>query len=500
MPTIVWFRRDLRVHDHTALYMACQTGDEIIPVFILDERIYHTPNMGAKRLHTFFSAIRSLQQNLADLGSKLILRKGDPVTILRELAAETGADKLFFNRDYTPFARKRDEAVTEAMEAGGIFVQTYKDCVLHEYNEVLTKAKEAKPYTVFTPYKRSWLKLPKDRPYPIPQDIHIHTYKQIDQLASIHIPTMEEIGLKTPLGEEWAPENFSEKAARDRLQAFMEDDVWYYKERRDFPAVEGTSRLSYALKSGLVSIRTVYAYAMDALEQARGTEAESIETYISELCWRDFYMMVLYHHPHTQERAYLAEFDALTWDDNEELFQKWCQGETGYPIIDAAMKQLNQHGWMHNRLRMITASFLTKDLLIDWRKGMAYFAYQLIDHDDAANIGGWQWSASTGTDPQPYFRIFNPVSQGEKFDPDGEFVKRYLPALANVPKKYIHKPWLMPEKLQHETGCLIGTDYPHPCVDHAIQREMALAIYQEAKKSGKQQNRPNNMVGDPDEE
>lgn len=477
MTAIVWFRRDLRLHDHAALYAAMLTGDPIIPVYIVEESLCRSAAVGDKRLHAHFSAIAALDDALAQLGGRLLIRHGNPQQVLCQLAQETGANKLFFNRDYTPEARKRDELVSEVLSSQGVFVHTCKDLILHEPGEIMTKQRT--PYAVFTPYRRVWQTLPKDRPFPQPTRWNL--LDRLKELASEPVPTVEAFGRKRPIGTEWEMEQFGERAARKRLQQFLDGDIYTYKEKRDMPGVNATSRLSFALNAGTLSIRTVYHSVQEVLAGARGEQVTSIEAFLTELIWREFYQQVLYFHPHTTDHAYLPQFEKVAWENRTDLFTRWCQGETGYPIVDAAMKQLNETGWMHNRLRMITASFLTKDLLVDWRWGIAYFAQQLIDFDEAANIGGWQWSSSTGTDAQPYFRIFNPVTQGEKFDPDGVFVKKYLPVLREVPLQYIHKPWDMPEHIQEQAGCKIGFDYPIPCVDHAQRRKLAMALFQEAK-------------------
>ncbi|MED1722508.1 deoxyribodipyrimidine photo-lyase [Brevibacillus parabrevis] len=479
MTAIIWFRRDLRLHDHAALHTAALTGEPIVPLFIMDDAFCQPDAVADKRLHAFLSAVDNLAGSLQEAGGRLLIRRGNPADVLCQVARETGADKVFYNRAYTPEARKRDANVTKALERQGMYVHACKDLLMHEPGDILTKQRT--PYAVFTPYKRVWLTLPKDRPFPQPRLWHM--YADLAELAGEPVPVVEAFGRKRPVGEEWATALYGERAARERLKQFMHEAVHRYKERRDFPGLDATSHLSFALNAGTLSIRTVYHQALEAMEEARGEEVASVEAFVTELVWREFYYQVLYHHPHTADHAYLPQFEAVAWENDEALFSAWCNGETGYPIVDAAMKQLNETGWMHNRLRMIAASFLTKDLLVDWRWGMRYFAKQLVDFDEAANIGGWQWSASTGTDPQPYFRIFNPVAQGEKFDPDGTFVKKYLPVLSEVPLQYIHKPWEMPEHVQEQAGCRLGLDYPVPCVDHASRRKLAMSLFQEAKDS-----------------
>lgn len=478
MAAIVWFRNDLRLHDHTALYQASELGEPILPVVFLDQALLTNPAVCNKRVHAYLSAVRSLQADLQSRGIKLVVRKGNPVEELPKLVEISQADKLFFNRAYTPQAIARDEEVASVLLQRGVHVQVFKDDVLHEIDEI--RNKQGKPYVVFTPYKRTWLQLPKQKPYPAPSCLNsIKAYEQID---SDPIPTIEQLGLLALHGEEWDWQHFGEEAARRKLEAFVEQRIFRYKYTRDIPAVEGTSRLSFALQAGTLSVRTIYHQVMECLHLARGEETESVEAFLSELIWREFYRQILFHFPFTATQAFLPEYEEVAWQNDQHLFQLWCNGETGYPIVDAAMRQLKESGWMHNRLRMITASFLTKDLLIDWRWGADYFAEQLIDYDEASNTGGWQWCASTGTDAQPYFRIFNPVAQGEKFDSQGEFVRRYLPALRNVPDRFVHQPWKLSESQQEAYGCRIGLDYPAPCVDHAIQRQLALSLFQQAKE------------------
>lgn len=391
------------------------------------------------------------------------MRHGDPVAEVPRLARELQVDSVHANRDYEPQAIRRDAAVAQTLAQDGIAFRDYKDQVIFEKDEVLTQA--GTPFSVFTPYKNAWLKRL------LPADLAVNT-PQLDALAapdfSSAIPSLEALGfeasnlaeLKFPLGISGAQilfEDFQERIAS-------------YKEARDFPAVKGVSYLSTHLRFGTISIRQLAAFAY--AQGGRGAE-----TWLSELIWREFYMMTLWHRPDVVEHCFKPEYDALVWDEDEALFEAWCEGRTGYPIVDAAMRQINQSGYMHNRLRMIVASFLTKDLGISWQRGEAYFAVHLNDFELASNNGGWQWAASTGCDAQPYFRIFNPVTQSEKFDPQGKFIRRYLPELAKVPDNFIHAPWTMKPAAAEACGFVLGRDYPGPVVDHALARERTLARF-----------------------
>jgi deoxyribodipyrimidine photo-lyase len=346
-------------------------------------------------------------------------------------------------------------------------VEQTADHLLTEPGEILTKT--GTPYTVFTPFKRVWfeygIETPQDAPdhIPVPAD-----------LRSEPLPTLPE-KLGVGYAEQSPRVHGSEAEGADWLGRFLDACAGAYDTERDFPAHEGTSRLSAYLRMGVVSPRRVFAAARE--RRAQLENPAGIDTWLSELAWRDFYYQILWHFPHVQGHAFRPEYDDLTWDNDDELFRAWCEGRTGYPIVDAAQRQMNRQAWMHNRARMISASFLTKDLLNDWRRGEAYFMQRLVDGDQASNNGGWQWAAGTGTDAQPFFRIFNPVAQGEKFDPDGEYVKTWVPELARVPAKYVHKPWELSPLEQEAVGCVLGRDYPKPVVDHKVQREKALRLY-----------------------
>jgi deoxyribodipyrimidine photo-lyase len=465
---LVWFRRDLRDFDHAALYHALRQARQVVCVFVFDRDILDAlPDAADRRVEFIHASVGELQEALQVRGGGLIVRHGRARDEIMKLAAEVQADAVFFNHDDDPAALTRDAAVDAVLSARGIAVHHYKDAVIFEREEVLTG--KGKPFNVFTPYKNAWLKALTPfylRAYPA--DAYA------DRLApqSTPIPSLQEMGFApTNLCELKLPTGMS---GGERLFDDFLDRIDRYQETRDFPAMKGPSYLSVHLRFGTVSIRQLAAVAWQ--QGGRGAQ-----TWLSELIWRDFYHQILWHRPDVAAgRAFKPQYDALPWPNPPGHFDAWCEARTGYPLIDAAMRQLNQTGYMHNRLRMVAASFLTKDLLVDWRLGERYFADKLIDYDLAANNGGWQWAASVGCDAQPWFRIFNPVTQSERFDPQGAFILRYLPELAGVPEKFVHAPWMLSAAEQRKADCVIGRDYPAPIVDHATQRAQALALFQAA--------------------
>ena len=453
-PVIHWFRRDLRLSDNTALQAALDTGAPVVPVFIIDPTIMNSPRFGPPRMAFLTRALQALDDSLRKRGSHLMIRRGNPVTVLRELVQSTGADKLFYNRDCTPFARHRDAQVESALE---IEARSFDDVVLLPPGAVLKN--DGTPYTVYTPFMRQWKTLPK---LPVVVEKGGRFYQTHDSV--------------------WQPETWwdgplpeaSEQAAQTRLAAFVEEPIYHYANSRNsltpdpFDALD-TSCLSPYLRFGLLSPRQVYWAARDAYERADDQDArQAVETWVNELVWREFYVYIMAHFPHVDHRSFRPKYDQLEWNHSLWDFQAWQNGLTGYPVVDAAMRQLKTIGWMPNRARMITASFLTKDLLIDWRKGERHFMNWLIDGDPAANNGGWQWTAGTGTDAQPYFRIFNPVEQSKKFDPDGEYIRRWVPEMRDVSSRDIHEPWKMDTP---------PANYPPPIVDHGLAREATLTAY-----------------------
>jgi deoxyribodipyrimidine photo-lyase len=465
---LVWFRRDLRDYDHAALYHALTRARQVICAFVFDREILDgLADPADRRVEFIHASVTELQQALAARGGGLVVRHGIARDEITALAGELEADAVFYNHDDDPAALARDAAVANALGHRGIAVHHYKDVVIFERDEVLTAGRT--PFSVFTPYRNAWLKALT--PFHL-QAYPVDTYA--DRLAphSTPIPGLADLGfVPTNLRELRLPTGMSGGASLfdDFLQR-----IDRYQEARDFPAQKGPSYLSVHLRFGTVSIRQLAAAAWQ--HGGRGAQ-----TWLSELIWRDFYHQILWHRPDVASgHAFRQQYDALPWPNPPGHFATWCEARTGYPLVDAAMRQLNQTGYMHNRLRMVAASFLAKDLLVDWRLGEKYFADTLIDFDLAANSGGWQWAASVGCDAQPWFRIFNPVTQSEKFDTGGRFIRRYLPELARVPDRYVHAPWTMPAAEQERAGCVIGRDYPTPVVDHATQRGLALALFRNA--------------------
>jgi deoxyribodipyrimidine photo-lyase len=457
---IWWIRRDLRLSDNQALTSAMEQAEVVLPVFILDPRLIQSPKMGRKRIDFLLAGLRSLDMQLRQRGSFLIIRQGDPLTELGILSKKADARRIFAQADVSPYARSRDERVSRELDlklAGGITV--------HPVKAVLKP--DGLPYTIFTPYCRKWTSLPlPGKPLPAPE-----RFTRVTGISSGEIPEPVQID---PTSSFIA----SEAEAQRRLNDFSEAHIQQYAEKRDRLDLDGTSSLSPYLRFGMISARQAAWTALEASRRAADeTGKTGARTWLNELVWREFFAVILYHVPQVLHTPFRNSLPDTAWRDDEAGFNSWKEGCTGFPVVDAAMRQLNATGWMHNRARMITASFLVKDLLVDWRKGESYFMQQLIDADPASNNGGWQWIAGTGTDAMPYFRIFNPVLQGKKFDPRGSFVRRWLPELAQVPDEYIHTPWKMPITLQAQLRCRIGKEYPAPLLDHAYARQRALEAY-----------------------
>ena len=469
---LFWFRRDLRVTDNAGLFHALKSARQVHCVFVFDREILDAlTDKKDRRVEFIWESVHKLETSLKKLGGGLIVRHAHAADVIPQLAKELKADAVFTNEDYEPQAIARDLVVRDALMRSDIGFHTFKDTVIFEKDEVLTQV--GGTYSVFTPFKNAWLKKLDDfqlKSYPV-EKYRAHFAKPT---APASLMPLEALGFERTNLKALDIEG-GEVAARKLLDDFV-DRIDDYKTARDFPAVKGVSYLSVHNRFGTISIREL---ARAALERAQGSPGA--QTWLSELIWRDFYFQILYHHPHAAKSAFRPEYDAIQWPNDKALFSAWCDARTGYPIIDAAMQQINETGYMHNRLRMIVASFLTKDLLIDWRRGEKYFADHLNDFDLSANNGGWQWAASTGCDAQPYFRIFNPVTQSERFDPQGKFIRRYLPQLKDVPDKFIHAPWMLPPLEQQACGVVIGRDYPAPVVDHATQRLAALALYGKIK-------------------
>jgi deoxyribodipyrimidine photo-lyase len=467
---LVWFRRDLRDYDHAALHHALQAHRRVYCAFVFDTEILGTlEDRADRRVDFIWRSAEELDARLREKGGGLMLRHGRARLEIPALARELGVAAVHANRDYEPMAIDRDAEVARSLAASGIAFRDYKDQVIFERGEVLTRV--GQPFSVFTPYRNAWLARlrPEDL---LPFEVRPAPGQLVPPRAALQRLTLEQLGFESTdldtldivAGMKGGHDLFADFASRI-------DD---YQARRDFPALKGPSYLSVHLRFGTVSIRELAAFAW---RQAHLHGSAGAAAWLNELIWRDFYHMILAHHPRVADHAFRPAFDAIDWDDAPERFAAWCEGLTGYPLVDAAMRQLKRTGYMHNRLRMVTASFLTKDLGIDWRLGERWFARRLNDYDLAANNGGWQWAASTGCDAQPWFRIFNPVTQSEKFDAEGKFIRRYVPELAGCDAKQIHAPWRMSADQQRAAKVTIGRDYPLPVVDHALARQRTLERY-----------------------
>ena len=469
---LVWFRRDLRDFDHAALYHALRGARRVHCAFIFDREILDAlPSADDRRVEFIRDSVAELAANLEARGGALLVRHAVAREAIPQLAAQLGVDAVFANHDDEPATIIRDADVARSLADRGIAFVTSKDHVVFERDEILSKA--GTPFSVFTPYRNAWLKALTPfhvKAYPV--DKHARALSRPPQAIAADIPTLEALGFRrTNLAALGVVPGMTGGA---KLFSDFRKRIDRYRESRDFPARKGPSYLSVHLRFGTVSIRELAAFAhVRSLEQG----GDGAATWLSELIWRDFYAQILAHHPRVTTTAFKAEYADLQFPGGVDVFAAWCEGRTGYPIVDAAMRQLNTTGYMHNRLRMITASFLVKDLLVDWRQGEKYFAQRLIDFDLSSNNGGWQWAASTGCDAQPYFRIFNPVTQSERFDADGAFIRRYVPELAALDAREIHAPWLMPAALQQAKNVVIGRDYPAPIVDHAVARGAALQLF-----------------------
>ena len=459
---IHWHRDDLRARDNAGL-AAASTDGPVLPVFVFDDEILR--HGSPPRVAFMLDALAELREWYRDNGGDLCVARGDPTAVLPDLAAEQGVETVHCNAGYSGLARDRDSAVAEALDADGVALETHEDALHHEPGSIRTNAGE--PYSVYTYFWKKWRDREKADPYDAPD--------AIADVTGEELPTLAELGFEEPEAD---VEPGGMETARDRLDSFVDGPIYEYEEIRDTPAADRTSKLSAHNRWGTIGPRELYAVTEQAAANAPDEDAaEAVEEYQGELAWREFYHHVLYFHPHVVDENYNEYEEGIDWRDDEAEIEAWRDGETGYPIVDAGMRQLKQEAWMHNRVRMIVASFLTKDLMADWRYGYDHFRAKLADHNTANDNGGWQWAASTGTDAQPYFRIFNPMSQGERHDPDAEYIREYVPELDGVDADTIHS-WHELTKSQRKAA---APEYPAPIVDHSERREQALAMFKRAR-------------------
>jgi deoxyribodipyrimidine photo-lyase len=459
MRAVHWLRADLRLDDNRGLLAAAARASELAVVFVLDEGLLASARTGAPRVRFLLDGLARLAADLEAAGQRLVLRRGDPVREIARVLEESRAELLVWNRFESRYARRRDARVEREAARLRASVETYKDRVALETDEV--RKRDGTPFAVYTAFRKAWRLRWSEAPEE-PQPAR-RLPPPIPALASEPLPAAAALGFA---GDATQLPAAGEAAARRRLDSFLGHAVARYREQRDRPAEDGTSRLSPYLRFGMLSPRRAFAAAF-ARARERGGGA-GVQKWIDELVWREFYVSILDANPHVANGAQRRELDGLRWNDDPAAFAAWREGRTGYSFVDAAMRQLAEVGWVHNRARMVVASFLSKDLLLDWRLGERFFYQRLVDGDPASNNGGWQWAASTGTDAQPWFRVFNPVLQGRKFDPDGAYVRRYVPELRDVPLEHLHAPWRAPRP---------PAGYPAPIVDHAERRAEALRRY-----------------------
>ena len=473
---LFWHRRDLRISDNKGLATAREKSSQVAGVFCLDPNILEKDDVAPARVTYMIGCLQELQKQYQKIGSQLLILQGEPSQAIPKLAKVLEAKAVVWNSDVEPYAQNRDRQVLEALKAENIAVETCWDQLLHSPEEIRTKSGN-EPYKVYTPYWRSWSQKQKEKPInTFPQNPTGLTEKQLkiaQENGIIDLPKAQDLGFV------WENELIlepGEEAAKNRLEEFCDRALLEYDEQRNFPAYDGTSQLSAALKFGVIGIRTVWEKTVEAMENSRSDEARNnIKTWQQELAWREFYQQAMYHFPELEKGPYRDPFKDFPWQNNEDHFQAWCEGKTGYPIVDAAMRQLNEIGWMHNRCRMIVANFLTKDLMINWQWGEKYFMQKLIDGDLSANNGGWQWSASSGMDPKP-LRIFNPTTQTQKYDPEGEYIRQWVPELRSLDTEDLVAGKISSKDRE-------ACDYPEPIVDHKQQQKQFKSLYQDQKQA-----------------
>ena len=470
---LFWHRRDLRISDNLGLSTAAEQSDRVVGLFCLDPGILDGDDIAPARVTYMIGCLQELQQSYQQLGSQLLIIQGEPAKAIPQLAESIEAKAVYWNLDVEPYAKERDAKVKDALAEKSIETKNFWDQLLHAPGDILTKSSDS-PYKVYTPFWRSWNSTVKDEPcseITQLQGLSKAELKTAKDAGAIALPSAKELGYKWDYPLMLEP---GETAAKDKLAGFCDREIYCYDEERNYPYVDGTSQLSAALKFGAVGIRTVWQATVEVAKNCRSDEAKAgVTTWQKELAWREFYQHCMFFFPELAHGAYRDELKDFPWENDEAKFQAWCEGKTGYPIVDAAMRQLNETGWMHNRCRMIVASFLTKDLIIDWRWGEKYFLQKLYDGDLSANNGGWQWSASSGMDPKP-LRIFNPASQAAKFDQDGEYIRQWVSEISSIDTEYLVTGKIPP--LERE-----GTGYPEPIVDHKVQQRKFKALYKQQK-------------------
>ncbi len=487
---LFWHRRDLRVEDNRGLSAAADGPGLAIPVFVFDDDVLeHGSN---PRVRFMLGSLAALRERYRGLGSDLVVARGDPAEVLSALASALDVDVVHWNEDYSGLSRERDARVRLALDDSDVSRETHHDSLLHEPGTIRTN--EGEPYQVYTYFWKKWRDREKPAPVAAPQPENLADAgavsaealaaenEELDEAVRSALPSIDDLGFADPEADVQAP---GTQAARERLETFCEEPIFRYEEDREYPARAGSSRLSPHLRFGTIGLREVYAATVSAMDEAAERDAatdgdpaqKSVETFQSQLAWREFYTQVLFFNPEVVTENFKQYEAAIDWREDDAELAAWKAGQTGYPIVDAGMRQLREEAWMHNRLRMIVASFLTKDLLQDWRAGYAHFRDTLADHDTANDNGGWQWAASTGTDAQPYFRIFNPTTQGERYDPEAAYIREYVPELRGVDADAIHG-W---PSLSDEERADLAPGYPDPIVNHSERREQALAMYKRAR-------------------
>lgn len=479
MLNFLWFRNDLRLTDNKVIEFAYNKGINLVPVYILDTDILSKKYISPARISFLYSCLISLDKYLRNIGSKLLILEGQPKIIWKEIASKNIIN-ILASKDYSTFSKRRDSEVTQVLQSCNSAIQFIKNNVVFDKDDEITNTL-GEPITVFTSFKKAWLNKLKN-------NIEILNFnydiKRIFLSANEIDNICKELDIQTKDLNDLKNNSYQIENSYISWNNFKNTKIFEYSKNRNFLNLDSTSKLSKHLKFGTISPFRIAKDCIDLLgenfvdfRRFHNTEKEGVEAFLSEIIWREFYKYILDNFPHVVSEPFQRKYKNIEWDNDKEKFDLWKKGLTGYPIVDACMRQLNTENWMHNRGRMIVASFLCKDLHINWQWGEKYFREKLIDYDLSANNGGWQWVAGTGTDAAPYFRIFNPVEQSKKFDPQGSFIKKYVPELRNVPQEYIHEPWLMPLELQNKIRVIIGKDYPKPIVDHTIERKVALQRY-----------------------